>query len=150
MAMVNGYPSIADIDTFFEDMGIEIPTENNPNWIDEFKQFLYGLISPLQSHYRLTVYSPSPTTINVRGGNYNYDGTLKEYTPGEAIDPTDNDTTYVWLTASNTVASGVDGDGWPVTEHIKLAEVDVDSDGYITDIRNRLAEAIVLTPVPAA
>lgn len=52
------------------------------------------------------------------------------------MDPTDNDTTYIWLKPDNTIGSDIDGSGWPTTEHVKLAEIDVDSDGNITEIRD--------------
>lgn len=84
----------------------------------------------------LGVYKESDTTIRVRGGHYAWDGTPKEYEPEAAIDPTDNDTTYVWLKDDNSVGHGIDGDGWPVTDHLPLAEVDVDADGVITAIRD--------------
>ena len=134
--MTGGYPAEADIDAFLAERGLELVTETNPNFIAEFKQFIYGLINAFDWANVLGVYCPSTTTFNVRGGKYLYKGQVKTYTPSDAVDPIDNDTTYIWLAGDNTIDSGIDGDGWPADEHIKLAEIDVDSDGIITEIRD--------------
>ena len=136
MSMQGGYPAEADIDTFLSDRGLELITESNPNFIAEFKQFVFGLLNGADWTFALGVYCPSSTTFNVRGGKYLFKGEIKTYTPGSAVDPTDNDTTYIWLKPDNTIGSGIDGSGWPSTEHIKLAEIDVDSEGVITAIRD--------------
>lgn len=136
MTMTNGYPAEADIDTYLNDLGIEIVTENNPNFFGEYKQELWGQLNALRFAMSLSVYPASSTTFNVRGGDYLFEGEVKTYTPGSAVDPTDNDTTYVWMKPDNTIGSDIDGNGWPSTEHIKLAEIDVDSSGIITDIRD--------------
>jgi len=136
MAMTNGYPVEVDIDTFLADRGLELVTENNENFVAEFKQFVWGLLNRLDWAGALSVYCPSATTFNVAGGEYLYKGVVKTYTPGSAVNPTDNDTTYVWLTPANAIGSGIDGSGWLTTEHIKLAEIDVDADGVITDVRD--------------
>ena len=131
--MNNGYPTLSEMDTFFTARGVEIPDENQENYYDQFKQFLYGILNSMEWSNPLGVWLPSPTTFNVRGGKYVYkDGTIKTYTAGSAVDPTDNDTTYIWLKPDNTIGSAIDGTGWPATEHIKLAEIDVDADGKIT------------------
>jgi len=134
--MTGGYPAEADIDAFLAERGLELLTETNPNFIAEFKQFVYGLINANDWANALGVYCPSTTTFNVRGGKYLYKGEVKTYTPSTAVDPTDNDTMYIWLASDNTIDSGIDGAGWPADEHIKLAEIDVDSDGIITEIRD--------------
>ena len=134
--MNGGYPDEATIEAYLAARGIELLTQNNPNWLAEFKQLMWGLVNATDWASALGVYAPSATTFNVRGGEYYWAGTVKTYTPGAAVDPTDNDTTYVWLTSSNAIGSGIDGSGWPTSEHIKLAEVDVDSSGNITAIRD--------------
>jgi len=136
MTMTGGYPASADIDTFLSDLGLELISENNPNFFEEYKQYVWGILNALRWAASLSVYAPSSTVFNVRGGSYIYRGQVKTYTPSSSVDPTDDDTTYVWLKADNTIASAIDGDGWPDYEHVKLAEVDVDSDGVITDIRD--------------
>ena len=136
MVMAGGYPAEADIDQFLSDRGFELITENNPNFTLEYKKFVYGMLLAGDWVGVLGVYCPSATTFNVRGGLYLFKGQVKTYTPGSAVDPTDNDTTYIWLKPDNTIGSAIDGTGWPSTEHIKLAEIDVDSDGNITAVRD--------------
>ena len=136
MAQTNGYPSEADINAFLTARGLELVGENNASFLLEFKTFVYGILNAFDWAGALGVWLPSATTFNVRGGEYMYGGVIKTYTAGAAINPTDNDTTYVWMAADNTVGSDIDGDGWPAADHIKLAEIDVDGDGVITDIRD--------------
>jgi len=141
--MTSGYPAEADIDTFLSDRGLETLPENDENFLLEFKQFVWGFLNRLDWAGALAVYCPTTTTFNVAAGKYLYKGTVKTYSPGSAVNPTDNDTTYIWLGADNTIDSDIDGNGWPNTEHIKLAEIDVDSDGVITAIRDLRGEAFM-------
>jgi len=143
MAMTGGYPTEADINDFLADRGLEILTENNENFLLELKQFLWGILNALDWTSALGVYCPTTTTFNVRAGKYLYKGTVKTYAPVSAVNPTDNDTTYVWLNSDNTIGSGIDGDGWPSTEHIKLAEIDINEDGIITAIRDLRGETFL-------
>lgn len=136
MAMAGGYPAEADIDQFLSDRGFELITENNPNFIPEHKKSAYARVLAFDWTLTLSVYCPSATTFNIRGDLYLFKGEVKTYTSGSAVDPTDNDTTYIWLKPDNTIGSDIDGNGWPSTEHIKLAEIDVDSDGNITAVRD--------------
>jgi len=136
MVMSNGYPSEAEIDVFLNYRGLELVTEHNVNYLLAFKRFVYGMLNASDWAAALGVWLPSATTFNVRGGEYMYGGTAKTYTAGAAVDPTDNDTTYIWLAPDNSIGHGIDGDGWPGTDHIKLAEIDIDSDGIITAIRD--------------
>jgi len=149
--MGQGYPTMADIEAFLSALKLELPTKTNPNPEEEFKQFIWGIISSLEWVLTLGVYCSTPTTFNVRGGKYLYDGELKTYTPGNAVDPADNDTTYIWLKPDNTIDSAIDGTGWPATEHVKLAEIDVDADGYVTAVRDLRNQSFFnATPTPAA
>lgn len=134
--MNNGYPATAAITAMLATLGIEEITDNNTDFREEFLQLIYAMIQPVRWAMVLGVWLPSATTFNVIGGYYLYDGAEKEYVPGAAIDPTDNDTTYIWLKPDNSVGHGIDGNGWPVTEHVKLAEIDVDTDGVITAVRD--------------
>lgn len=140
MTMTRGYPDEADIDSYLNDRGLEIVPENTSPWITEFKQFVWGLLNRLEWPGTLAVYCATTTTFNVAGGKYNYKGEVKTYTPGSSVNPTDNDTTYIWLLPDNTISSGIDGSGWPTTEHVKLAEIDVDSEGIITAVRDLRGE----------
>ncbi len=137
MTMGNGYPAEADIDTLLAALGIEIVDENNANYYGQEKDHVWGLVNALRWAMSLGVWCPSAATFNVRGGEYLYKGTVKTYTPGSAVNPADNDTTYIWMKSDNTIDSGIDGSGWPAAEHIKLAEIDVDSDGVITAVREK-------------
>ena len=40
MAMEGGYPAEADIDTYISERGLELLTEDNPNFIQDFKQYV--------------------------------------------------------------------------------------------------------------
>ena len=141
--MENSYPAEADILDFLLARGIEPITENNPNFSVEFVQVLWNVFNAFDWAAALGVYCPSTTTFNVRGGKYQFAGEVKTYITGAAIDPTDNDTTYIWLNDDNTIGSDIDGSGWPTTEHIKLAEIDVDADGVITDVRDLRGETFL-------
>jgi len=141
--MVQGYPTPADILTYLADLGVEIPTQNYAPWHDELKQFVWTVANATRWAMSLSVYLASSTTFNVRGAEYRWRGTAKTYTPGSAIDPVDNDTTYIWMEADNTIGYGVDGDGWPTTDHLPLAEIDVDSDGVITAVRDKRGQRLL-------
>lgn len=143
MTMTGGYPDEAAIDEFLAARGYELLTAGNANFIAEHKQFVWGLLNAMGWSAALGVYCPTALTFNIRGGGYLFKGVVKTYTPGDAVNPTDNDTTYVWLDADNAVGSDIDGDGWPDAEHIKLAEIDVDSDGIITEVRDLRGETFL-------
>jgi len=137
MAQTQGYPAIADILTYLAAQGVEEITENNESFLTEFRQMLWQILNRTESAGALSVYADTTTTIKVSSGKYWWNGEYKSYAGSSAINPTDDDTTYVWMGAGNTVSSAIDGTGWPSTEHIKLAEVTVDSDGNITAITDR-------------
>ncbi len=156
VAMSQGYPAVADIDAEMAANGIEMIAENNQqDLLSDLKRDKWGQYNAFAWAGALGVWFPSPTTFNVRPGYYRWNGTVKLYAPSTAINPTDNDTTYVWMTAANTIASAVDGTGWPTTAHLKLAEIDVDSGGVITarrDLRGQtmLANSDELPPLRAS
>ena len=134
------HPTESDIDDILAAAGIEQLTENNPNFLAEFKQTIWDMFNAFAWSTVLGVYLPTSATFNVRGGQYRWKDTVKTYVPGDAVNPTDNDTTYIWLNDDNTIDSDIDGNGWPITEHIKLAEVDCDSGGVITAVRDLRGE----------
>lgn len=139
--MDQGYPALSDIVTYIAAEGVEEIAEGNTNFRQEFMQFLWSLLNRNSWAGGLGVYAASTTTFNVRGGSYLYKGTPKTYTPGSAVNPTDNDTTYIWMKPDNTIDSAIDGTGWPTTEHIKLASIVVDADGNITSITDLRGQA---------
>lgn len=131
-----GYPELQDILDQAEELGLEGIALGNTNFIEDYWKSIWGIINALRWAMSLGVYPASSTTFNVRGGNYLWDNTVKTYTPGTAVDPTNNDTTYIWMKADNTIGYAVDGTGWTTDPHIKLAEIDVDADGVITAVRD--------------
>jgi hypothetical protein len=141
--MERGYPADADIQDYLEDRGLEVVPENAVPYTEDFRKFVWGIINQLDWARTLAVYCATSTTFNIAGGKYVWKGEIKTYTPGSSIDPTDNDTTYIWVKPDNTIGSVVDGTGWPATEHIKLAEIDVDPDGVITAVRDRRADGFL-------
>ena len=143
MSQEQGYPAIADIEDLLAAEGIEEVTVGNTNYRQEFLQMLWALLNRTSWAGALGVWLPTCAIFNVRGGKYLYKGEVKTYTPGSAVNPTDNDTTYIWLKPDNTIGSGIDGSGWPATEHVKLAEIDVDADGAITAVRDLRGEAFL-------
>ncbi len=134
--MDGGYPTLSDIITYIATEGVEEITDGNNDFRTEFMQLLWSLLNRTGFASALGVHLPSSATFNVRDGKYVWKGVVKTYAHGSDVNPTDNDTTYIWMTASNTISSGIDGSGWPTTEHIPLAEIDVDSDGVITAVRD--------------
>lgn len=142
-SMDYGYPTEADILTWLSSNGIEpIPEYANP-FITDFRKFAYGILNSLRWAMSLGVYCPSVTTFNVRSGDYLFAGQVKTFAAGSAVDPTDSDTTYIWMKPDNTIGSGIDGDGWPATEHIKLAAIIVDGDGAITAVTDLRGQAFL-------
>lgn len=134
--MQKGYPALADIITALNELGIEAVQENNIEFTTDFWQQLWAVINFTAFTGALGVYKETDTTYRVRGGSYVWGNTAKTYAQEDAVDPTDNDTTYIWMASDNTIGADIDGNGWPGTDHIKLAEIDVDSDGVITEIRD--------------
>jgi len=147
--MTYGYPALADINTYFAACGFELPVENNPNYFSDEKRKFWSIFNALGWARPLGVWCPTSTTFNVRSGDYLWDNEVKTFTAGSAVDPTDNDTTYIWIDGANAIGSGVDGDGWPACDHFKLAEIDVDSDGVITDIRDLRGRNFLFDPKTA-
>ena len=138
VAMSQGYPAVADIETALAARGLEVIHENNMEDLhSDLKREKWAHTSFCDWAGNLGVFCPSPTTFNVVGGEYRWRGEVKTYTQGVAVNPTDNDTTYIWMKPDNTIGSAIDGTGWPTTEHLPLAEIDVNSSGVITAVRDR-------------
>jgi len=130
------YPSELEAKAILTGLGLEYGDMYvDPSYLVDLSEYI-ALVTSVGWTLPLTVYGVTSSTIGVRPGYYVYNGVVKLLAAPTAIDPTDNDTTYVWLTADNAIDSGIDGDGWPSDDHMPLAEVDVDSDGEITAIRD--------------
>jgi len=145
-----GYPTQSVITSYLNDRGIEDIDDGNVSFLVQHNNFKYAVVNCFDWAGALGVWLPSTTTFNVRGGKYLHNNTVKTYTPGSAVDPTDNDTTYIWMNPDNTIGSAVDGTGWPATDHLKLAEITVDSDGVITAITDHRGQSFMFAPETAA
>lgn len=141
-----GYPSAADILIYLNERGLELPRYGNALFFDELMQTLWAIANFADFVGALGVYKESDTTYRVRGGSYVFGGEVKTYAQEAAVDPTDNDTTYIWMDPDGTIDSSIDGTGWPGTDHLKLAEIDVDADGVITDIRDLRGQLFLRFP----
>ena len=135
------YGHESDPEAFLTARSLELCLDGDPSFTTHYYQTLTRIIGAFDAFLALSVHRASSTTFNVRGGRYRFEGTEKTYTPGSAVDPTDNDTTYVWMDSSNAIQSAVDGTGWPSAKHIKLAEMVVDADGVITSITDLRGKA---------
>ena len=131
------YGHESDPGAFLTARSLEWAVEYDPEYYTHIRQVVARIVGAVDCALPLSVQRASSTTFNVRGGRYRFAGTEKTYTPSTAVDPTDSDTTYVWIADDNTIGSAIDGTGWPATPHIKLAELVVDSDGVITSITDR-------------
>ncbi|MCP4566833.1 MAG: hypothetical protein GY841_04540 [FCB group bacterium] len=137
MAQTQGYPAVADILTYFGVQGTEEVTENNADFLTEYRQMMWRLMNRVEGAAALSVYADTTTTFRVQAGDYLWSGTRTTYAGSAQVNPTDDDITYVWMQGDNTIDSGIDGDGWPAEDHIRLAEVTVNASGTITDITDK-------------
>ena len=137
MAQTQGYPALADIIAYLSSEGVEEVTENLADYLTEYRQMLWRLMSRVEGAAALNVYADTDSTFKVARGDYLWAGTAKTYGGSAQIDPTDDDITYVWMEGDNTVGSGIDGAGWPAEDHLKLAEITVGATGTITAIDDK-------------
>ena len=142
-SMKKGYPAITDVMTYLNSRGLEWPRCGDEIHPDDIWGTLWAIANFADYAGALGVYKESATTWRVRGGSYLWGNTVKTYALAAAVDPTDNDTTYIWMESDNTIGSAVDGTGWPADEHIKLAEIAVDLDGVITSITDLRGKAFL-------
>lgn len=86
----------------------------------------------------------SATTVRILPGRATIDGAVRAYAGGTlSLAAQDDDTAYVYASDSGaaiTITAVADATGWPLTPHIKLAEVTLVS-GAITAIVDRRPEA---------
>ncbi len=137
--MSRSFPTEATIVTFLKAQGIEEPTENTYEWLADWRRAYWdSLIRTMPSAtLAVSIDQDDNKLYNVLGGYYSWNGEIKLFVADTDNDPADNDTHFVFLQPDNTVSSATDGAGWPTTEHMKLAEVVVASDGFITNIVDR-------------
>ena len=136
MAQTQGYPTSATILTYFSNQGVEEVTENNADFLEEYRQMMWRLMNRVEAAAALNVYADTTTTFTVAPGDYIWFGERKTYAGSSAVNPTDDDTTYVWMEGDNTIGYAIDGIGWPDEDHIRLAEITVNASGVITNIED--------------
>ncbi|MFA5187011.1 MAG: hypothetical protein WC551_11065 [Patescibacteria group bacterium] len=141
--MKKGYPAIADVLTYLNSRGLEWPLAGKETHVEDIWMTLWAIANFADFCGALGVYKESDTTYRVRGGSYVFGGEVKTYALEAAVDPTDNDTTYIWMDPDGTVDAAVDGTGWPATDHIKLASIVVDADGVITSITDLRGQGLL-------
>ncbi|MCG3180556.1 MAG: hypothetical protein BIFFINMI_02918 [Phycisphaerae bacterium] len=138
-----------------EQSGVQfIETGTAPYYL-EFRKLLYRLLANL-APIGLRVFQTGDLTAEVKPGRCQVAGGLVSYAGGDSLALTDNDTNYVWLDDGGDVQVGIDGDGWPATEHIKLASIAVADGTYtpddVTDLRGYAllgSLTSILTATPA-
>jgi hypothetical protein len=127
------------------DTGVVYPVVSQNNWAANFYRFASRLVDALLRANDLRVYpvDGNPDAVGIRPGRRRAGSTTINYLGQDpAVDGlTDNDTTYIWILLNGSIASAVDGTGWPAAPHFKLAEVTM-VDGAITAIVDRRAEGL--------
>ena len=138
MAFTQEYPTSTIIKAYLTAQGVEVVEENDDDFYTEWEQQMWQMLNRTETAGALSVYADVTTSIKVSSGRYYWGSDYRYYAGSAAINPTDNDTTYVWMTDANTVSSATDATGWPATPHIKLAEVTAAvTTGIITNIVDR-------------
>ena len=136
MAHTNSYPSAAQVAADIAAEEIEIVTDGNAAFITEYNEELWSVTKQTSPARALGIYFPTALSANAIEGYYEWDGEIKKFTAGAAVVLTNNDTNYIWLIEAGTIATAVDGTGWPAVPHIKLAEVTI-AGGVITTVLDR-------------
>ena len=138
MAFVQGYPTVAACETYISDAHVESVEENNYDYWNQWLQMHWRMLNMHESASALNVYADTTTTYKIAAGKYYYGGEYSDFAGSAAFNPTDNDTTYVWMEPGNVISDALVGAGWPTDkEHVKLAEVAVGATGLITGIVDR-------------
>ena len=123
--------------------GAVYPTTTINNWAAAMYRWMHRLLaaSSRANQLRVCEVDGNADAVAIKAGRVRIGGTDLTYAGADpAIDGlTNNDTTYVWLTAAGAIGSAVDGTGWPATVHLPLAEVTMASGAIsgIVDARNR-------------
>jgi hypothetical protein len=125
--------------------GVVLPTVSQNNWAANFYRFAQRVIDSLVRANDLRVFEVegNADAVGIRPGRRRAGSTVINYLGQDpAVDSlTNNDTTYIWILLNGSIASAVDGTGWPAAPHFKLAEVTM-VDGAITAIVDRRAEGL--------
>lgn len=128
------------------DVGATYPSATQKVWQNAGYRLFEWFVRAFRLANDLRVFevADNADAIGVRAGRVKFGATALAYAGADpAVDAlTDNDVTYVWLYNSGgtaTIASAIDGTGWPAYPHYKLAEVTM-SGGVITAILDRRIE----------
>lgn len=113
-------------------------TVANDDFAADHQRLLWNLLHQTSPGRALAVIGTQNDTarVNVVGGWYEFDGQARNYVPGGAIDLAGGytgSTARVWMGPDNTVGHGTD---WPATRHLKLAEVLVNANDAVSEIRD--------------
>lgn len=127
------------------------PSESENDWLAPRNRLDARLIEAARIANELRVYevTGNADAVGVRAGRKRLGAATLVYAGADpAVDGlTDNDTTYIWLysnAGTATIASAIDGTGWPAHPHWRLAEVTLAS-GVITGIVDRRGEGVLGT-----
>lgn len=117
--------------------GAVYPTLTINNWAATMYRWMHRLLGSTSRANQLRVceVDGNADAVAIKAGRVRLGGTDITYAGADpAVDGlTNNDITYVWLTAAGAISSAIDGTGWPATVHMPLAEVTMAS-GAITAI----------------
>ena len=107
--------------------GVLTPDLGMQPYYDWLLESLHLLSESACGQLRVVQDDANSTTVRVMPGRASIsDVTLAVNAQTLDLAGHNNDTAYVWLeddSGSPLIAAGADGDGWPVSAHIKLAEV---------------------------
>jgi hypothetical protein len=136
--------------TEFAGVGVVLPNATQNNWGADRNRADSRLVDVAMLANALRVYpvEANVDAVGVRPGRCTINGVVYSFAGTDpAVDAiTNNDTTYVWGQDDGggllEILSAIDATGWPVTAHIKLAEVTMAA-GIITLITDRRAECML-------
>ncbi len=120
--------------------GFEYPPNGLQPYYEWLIRTLHLLAESSLGALRVCRDSNSDTSVLIAPGRASISGVVLEYA-GQTLDLAayNNDTVYLWLfnnTGQGGIGLGADGDGWPGTTHLKLAEVTITS-GQVAQILDR-------------
>ncbi len=135
--MSEWYPDDSELLAAVEDLQTGVPfieTGKAPYYL-EFRRVLHRLIANI-SPLGLRVFKAGELAIRVKPGYCRLGGELRFF-PGSTADIAlpDERTSYVFLTADNTIGVADESAGWPTDEHVRLATVTTSDGGFeVSDI----------------
>lgn len=126
--------------------GIEYPPIGLQPYYEWLVRALHLLAESSLGALRVSADDSSATSVWVAPGRASISGVVLDH-PGQLLDLStyNNDTAYIWLfdnLGTPSIGTATDAAGWPVTPHLKLAEVTIAS-GVITHILDLRIEQIL-------